>query len=123
MVKPRAPDQRAELSLVQRRGKVQREQWEQVVPRENLLRALGRVEANGRAPGIDGMTVEMRVDEEGVAPYLQENKWPEIKQRLDAGTLPTEPCPAGWSLRNRVAREVVGDFHGAGSRYPRGVPR
>jgi group II intron reverse transcriptase/maturase len=58
--------------------------WEQVFARENLLRALRRVETNGGAPGIDGMTVaELR-------PYLREH-WPEIKQRLDAGTYRPSP--------------------------------
>ena len=35
--------------------------WEQVFERKNLFQALKRVEGNGGAPGIDGMTVqEMR---------------------------------------------------------------
>ena len=32
--------------------------WEQVCQRDNLFRALERVERNGGAPGMDGMTVE-----------------------------------------------------------------
>ncbi|HUR24335.1 MAG TPA: group II intron reverse transcriptase/maturase [Acidimicrobiales bacterium] len=53
--------------------------WESLLSRENLTRALRRVERNGGAPGPDGMTTaELR-------PWLKAN-WPEIRQRLDAGT-------------------------------------
>jgi len=88
VVKPRGPDQRAEPSPARAErgsdagsGSV----WEQVFERENLLSALRRVEANRGAPGIDGMTVEE------LRPYLRE-AWPEIKERLDAGTY--RPSPA-----------------------------
>lgn len=58
--------------------------WEQVWERKKLLTALKRVEANGGAPGIDGMTVkELR-------PYLKEH-WLEIRTSLDAGNY--EPSP------------------------------
>ncbi len=51
--------------------------WGQIFARENLLRALRRVETNGGAPGADGMTVnEMR-------PYLKAH-WLEMKAALDA---------------------------------------
>jgi RNA-directed DNA polymerase len=53
--------------------------WEQFLSRENLVRALRRVEQNAGAAGIDGMTVaELR-------PWLKE-QWPEIRGRLEAGT-------------------------------------
>jgi RNA-directed DNA polymerase len=52
--------------------------------RDNLARALRRVERNGGAPGPDGMTVaELR-------PYLR-TAWPEIRQQLDAGTYRPSP--------------------------------
>lgn len=52
---------------------------EQVLDRENLLRALKRVKANRGAPGIDGMTVE------ALPKYLLE-AWPAIREALRAGT-------------------------------------
>ena len=52
---------------------------EQVVARANMLAALGRVQQNGGAPGIDGMTVdELRA-------HLQSN-WLQIKAELLADT-------------------------------------
>lgn len=52
---------------------------EQVLDRENLLRALKRVKANRGAPGIDGMTVME------LPTYLLE-AWPAIREALCAGT-------------------------------------
>ena len=52
---------------------------ERVVERPNLLRALGRVKANGGSPGIDGMTVEK------LPGYLQQH-WPTLRTSLLAGT-------------------------------------
>ena len=58
--------------------------WERVFQRDNLFRALVRVERNGGAPGIDGMTVaELR-------PYLKQH-WPEIRAALDAETYRPKP--------------------------------
>jgi RNA-directed DNA polymerase len=51
--------------------------WEQIVSRENLFAALARVEANGGAPGVDGLTVE------ALRPYLKAH-WLEIRAALDA---------------------------------------
>ena len=48
---------------------------EEVLRRENMLRALRRVRSNKGAPGIDGMTVEELVS------YLKEN-WPRIREEL-----------------------------------------
>jgi group II intron reverse transcriptase/maturase len=53
--------------------------WEQVFERENLFAALKRVESNGGAPGIDGMTVQE------LRPWLKEH-WLEVRAALDAGT-------------------------------------
>ena len=58
--------------------------WEAVFSRDNLFRALQRVERNGGAPGVDGMTVaEMR-------PWLKTN-WVAIRKQLDDGTY--RPAP------------------------------
>ena len=56
--------------------------WEQFVSRENLARALRRVEQNAGAPGSDGM----RTDE--LRPWLHEH-WPEAQ--LNAGTYRPQP--------------------------------
>ena len=52
---------------------------EQVVQRQNLLRALDRVVSNGGAPGVDGVTVEQLGD-------LCRKHWPVIKAKLLGGT-------------------------------------
>jgi group II intron reverse transcriptase/maturase len=58
--------------------------WERIWERSNLLSALRRVETNGGAPGIDGMTVgELR-------PYLK-GQWLDIRSRLDGGTYQPSP--------------------------------
>ena len=60
------------------------ELWEIVFSRENLLRALKRVERNRGAAGVDGKTVaELR-------PWLREN-WVAIRKQLDEGTY--RPAP------------------------------
>lgn len=60
------------------------ELWETVFSRDNVLRALQRVERNGGAPGADGMTVaELR-------PRLRTN-WRTIRTQLDDGTY--RPAP------------------------------
>ncbi len=43
--------------------------WEQIFSRGNLFAALARVEANGGAPGVDGLTVE------ALRPYLKAPCW------------------------------------------------
>jgi RNA-directed DNA polymerase len=57
---------------------------EKALGRENLLRALRRVEGNRGAAGIDGMGVQE------LRPYLREH-WLELKERLLGGTY--RPCP------------------------------
>jgi len=58
--------------------------WESFLSRENLARALKRVERNAGAPGPDGMkTKELR-------PWLHTH-WPEVRTRLDAGTYRPQP--------------------------------
>ena len=57
---------------------------EEVVQRDNLRKALVRVESNKGAAGIDGM----KVDE--LKPYLQ-REWKRIKQELLTGTYQPKP--------------------------------
>jgi len=58
--------------------------WEQVFSRANLIRALRRVERNGGAPGVDGITT----DEFGG--WLNEH-WDEVRLALDAGRYKPQP--------------------------------
>jgi RNA-directed DNA polymerase len=58
--------------------------WEQVFNRENLIQALRRVEQNGGAAGIDGMTTAQ------LRPYLKQH-WVTIRAQLDAGTYQPSP--------------------------------
>jgi len=58
--------------------------WEGFLSRENLARALKRVEQNHGAPGPDGMKTE------DLRPWLKAH-WPEVRARLDAGTY--RPAP------------------------------
>lgn len=58
--------------------------WEEVFSPQNLDRARRRVEANGGAPGEDGMTTaELR-------PWLR-RRWPEVRRALDQGTYRPQP--------------------------------
>ncbi len=72
---------------------------EEVLRRENMLRALRRVRANKGAPGMDGMTIEELV------PYLK-LEWPRIREELLKGTyrpMPVRqveiPKPNGHGVR------------------------
>ena len=58
--------------------------WEAFLSRENLVRALRRVERNGGAPGPDGMTTE------ALRPHLRA-AWPAIRRSLDEGTYRPSP--------------------------------
>ena len=60
------------------------ELWETVFSRDNLFRALQRVESNRGAAGVDGMSVaELR-------PWLKDH-WAEVRRALDEGT--SDPHP------------------------------
>ena len=54
------------------------ELWEIVFSSDNVLRALQRVERNGGAPGVDGMTVA------ALRPWLRVN-WRTVRRQLDDG--------------------------------------
>jgi len=58
--------------------------WEQIFSRENLFAALERVQKNGGAPGIDGMTVKELPD------HLRKH-WAGIRAKLDRGTYVPSP--------------------------------
>ena len=76
--------QRAEPSPARDEGKVNAELWEWVWERQNLLTAIERVERNGGARGIEGMTVEE------LRPYLRE-RWLELREALDRETYKPSP--------------------------------
>jgi len=58
--------------------------WEHFLSRENLARALRRVERNAGAPGIDGMHTD------ALRPWLHQH-WPAVRRKLDAGTYRPQP--------------------------------
>jgi RNA-directed DNA polymerase len=58
--------------------------WAQIFSRRNLFAALARVEANGGAPGVDGLTVE------ALRPYLKAH-WLEVRAALDAERYRPQP--------------------------------
>jgi RNA-directed DNA polymerase len=83
-VKPCVTGQRVEQSPARDEGKSNAELWGRIWEKENLWKALERVERNGGAPGIDGMTVkELR-------PYLKEH-WLEIRETLYQQTYKPKP--------------------------------
>jgi RNA-directed DNA polymerase len=57
---------------------------ERVLRRENMLAALKRVQANGGAPGVDGMMVKELPD------HLKTH-WPSIRRKLEGGTYQPSP--------------------------------
>jgi group II intron reverse transcriptase/maturase len=71
--------------------------WEQIFSRGNLLAALKRVERNGGAPGVDGMTTDELAD------HLREH-WLSIRARLDAGVY--QPSPV---KRTMIPKESGGE--------------
>lgn len=79
--------------------------WERFLDRENLARALRRVERNACAAGIDGM----RTDE--LRSWLKE-QWPEVRARLEAGTYRPRPV-------RRVAIPKPSELERRGHRFAR----
>lgn len=58
--------------------------WERIISRDNLMAALRRVQSNGGAPGVDGMTVEE-------LPEHLRAHGPSMREKLEAGRY--EPSP------------------------------
>lgn len=58
--------------------------WERIFSRSNLFIALERVQANGGAAGVDGMTVEE-------LPEHLKAQWASIREKLEAGTYQPSP--------------------------------
>jgi RNA-directed DNA polymerase len=85
-VKPSRTDQRVEQSPARDEGQSDAGVglWEQVWERQNLLRALQRVESNRGTPGVDGMTVEE------LRPYIVAH-WREDREALDTGRYRPSP--------------------------------
>jgi RNA-directed DNA polymerase len=80
---------------------------EAVVERENMVRALERVEANKGAPGVDGLPVE------ALRGYLKAH-WPKIKEELLSGGYQPQPVrrveipkPGGKGMRQLGIPTVV----------------
>jgi len=79
VVKPTRPDQRAEQPPTPNEEMSEaggESVWEQVFERKNLFAALKRVEANGGAPGVDGMTAG------ALRPYLKAHPGPSAQGGL-----------------------------------------
>ena len=83
-VKLPGAEQRAEVTPARDKEQASTKLWERLMEKENLRTALRRVERNGGAPGIDGMSVEE------LRPYLKEN-WLEIREKLDQQTYRPSP--------------------------------
>ena len=66
------------------RGEQNNDLMEEVVSRQNMLKALRRVEKNKGAPGIDNLTVE------SLKPYLCQN-WLSIRKQLLKGEYKPQP--------------------------------
>ena len=78
-MKSTRPDQRAEQFPTPSEGMSKaggEGVWEQVFERKNLFAALKRVEANGGAPGVDGMTAG------ALRPYLKAHPGPSAQGGL-----------------------------------------
>lgn len=58
--------------------------WERIFSRSNLYTALERVQTNGGAPGVDGMTVEE-------LPEHLKAHWVSIREKLEAGRYQPSP--------------------------------
>ena len=73
--------ERMEKEMIQHE---ERKEWERILSRENMLKALERVQKNKGAAGVDGMTVEELPD------HLKAN-WKSIREKLEAGTYQPSP--------------------------------
>ena len=83
---------------------------EEVLRRENLVKAYHKVRANKGAPGVDGMTVD------DLKAYLKDH-WPRIKEQIVAGTYIPQPVrrvdipkPGGKGTRSLGIAVVLDRF-------------
>lgn len=83
-VKPTETEQRVEPSPARGAGTSDAGVWQRIWARENVLRALQRVERNQGAPGSDGMRVEE------LRPYLRTH-WPGLREALESGRYEPQP--------------------------------
>jgi RNA-directed DNA polymerase len=84
---PLATDEGTELPVAKREAQSPTQTdslMEEVCQRDNLWKALKRVEANQGAPGVDGMTVLK-------LPRYLKRHWPKIREQLLAGTYRPQP--------------------------------
>ena len=84
---PMAVSEGTELSVAKRDAESPTQTtslMEEVCQRDNLWKALKRVQANKGAPGVDGMTVRQ------LPKYLKRH-WPKIREQLLAGTYRPQP--------------------------------
>ncbi len=84
-------------------GRAQSDLLEQILSRENMLKAWSRVKANKGAPGIDGRSIE-------VFPAFARQHWDRIRSALYAGSY----CPA--AVRRVMIPKAIG------GQRPLGIP-
>jgi RNA-directed DNA polymerase len=97
---PMAADGGTELSVAKREAQSPTQTdslMEEVCQRDNLWKALKRVQANQGAPGVDGMTVRK------LPKYLKRH-WPKIREQLLAGTYRPGYPPAGAVKRVEIPK-------------------
>jgi len=92
-----------------------RQIMEAVVARENMVKALNRVERNKGAAGVDDMTAgELR-------PYLKA-QWPRIKEELLEGKYMPQPVRRVEIAKRGGGDTTAGYPHGGRSTDPTGTP-
>jgi len=75
--------------------------WEKIFSRENLQAAIGRVQENKGAPGVDGMTVEELLD------HLKEH-WSSIRSKLEEGEYQPSPIKRQEILKPGGGKRKLG---------------
>jgi RNA-directed DNA polymerase len=83
-VEGRGTDRQARTACREKAGEGTPKLMEEVLRRENLVKAHARVVKNGGAAGVDGMTVEE------LMPYCREH-WTRIREELLSGTYIPKP--------------------------------
>jgi len=83
------------------RGKQNNDLMKEVLSRQNMLKALRRVEKNKGAPGIDNLTVE------SLKPYLRKN-WLPIREQLLKGEYKAQPVLRVEILKPNGGKRLLG---------------